>query len=148
MGRSVTPSLRAGLVCIDTRAQAVLPTAMAPSIANDSRHHSAGILRFATARVASYPARAAGSANSNPRTRRNGRARDREGVLPDDACEPACNEANDNRTERTCCGLIGIDARGHADELCGVPRYMAHAQKLRSRVVTLAIHASSPAISR
>lgn len=50
-GPSAAPGLRAGSVCIDTFAQAMPPTAMAPIAANDSRHHSEGMPRCARERV-------------------------------------------------------------------------------------------------
>jgi hypothetical protein len=80
----------AGSVCIDRRAQAVLPTVMAPSIANDFRHHSEEVPMCARAWVTSYPARAAGSANTSPIRRRTMGARSTEAatVRPSTSVKP------------------------------------------------------------
>ena len=48
---------------------------------------------------------------------------------PDHECETTCDETNDEGAEWTCACLKRIDPSGGANELCGVPRYVAHAQK-------------------
>jgi len=71
----------------------------------------------AKARVTSYPARAAGTANSSPMAKADdGRAHDGEGVLPDHERETACEEAKDDGAEQTGSSLKRIYPRGHADE--------------------------------
>jgi hypothetical protein len=130
-GPNATPGLRAGSVKIDTRAQAVHPTATAPSMANDSRHHPWGIPNCAMARAHRTQREPPESRTAANEAADNGRARDGEGVPPEHECETTRSKGDD---DGPLTDLLGFDRhKSRQSRRCRTATPGLRARKLPNR---------------